>query len=144
MKFLLFEGGVRQNYGMENTHPSGLPGTATRYADIPAFVTKDGSVIRELLHPEHHAICSMSFAEAIVEPGQTTQLHCHHAAEEIYHITRGGGLMRLGDQRFDVSVGDSVVIAPATPHCITATSREPLHILCACHPAYSDADTSLL
>ena len=24
----------------------------TRYADIPAYVTKDGSVIRELLHPE--------------------------------------------------------------------------------------------
>ena len=26
----------------------------TRYADIPAYVTKDGSEIRELLHPSLH------------------------------------------------------------------------------------------
>ncbi len=129
---------------MENNHPSGVPGAATRYADIPAYTTKDDSVIRELLHPDHHAVRSMSFAEAIVEAGQTTHLHRHHVAEELYHITRGTGLMRLGDRTFDVTAGDSVVIAPGTAHCITATGTEPLHILCACHPAYRHADTELL
>jgi hypothetical protein len=28
--------------------------TLTRYADIPAYVTKDGSLIRELMHPALH------------------------------------------------------------------------------------------
>ena len=41
----------------------------TRYADIPAYVTKDGSVIRELLHPDHHGNRQQSLAEATVPPG---------------------------------------------------------------------------
>lgn len=129
---------------MENNHPGGVPDAATRYDEIPAYVTKDDSVIRELLHPDHHAVRSMSFAEAIVEPGQTTQLHRHHVAEEIYHITRGAGLMRLGDHTFSVTAGDSVAIAPGTAHCITASGQARLHILCACHPAYRHDDTELL
>jgi hypothetical protein len=28
--------------------------TLTRYAEIPAYVTKDGSEIRELMHPAMH------------------------------------------------------------------------------------------
>ena len=47
----------------------------THYKDINAFVTKDGSVIRELMHPNVHGNQSMSFAEATVSPGETTHLH---------------------------------------------------------------------
>lgn len=129
---------------METKSTLDLPATATRYADVAEFVTKDGSVIRELLHPQHHPVRTMSFAEAVVEAGATTRLHAHRASEEIYHITQGSGLMQLGNRRFAVAPGDSVVIAPGTPHCITATGAGPLHILCACHPPYSHDDTDLL
>lgn len=129
---------------METKSTLELPAAATRYAEAADFVTKDGSVIRELLHPQLHPVRSMSFAEAIVEPGETTRLHAHRASEEIYHITQGSGLMRLGDQRFAVAPGDSVVIAPGTSHCITATGTARLHLLCACHPPYSHDDTDLL
>jgi mannose-6-phosphate isomerase-like protein (cupin superfamily) len=129
---------------METKSAFDTPAPVTRYADVADFVTKDGSVIRELLHPGHHAVRSMSFAEAVVAAGETTQLHCHRLSEEIYHITRGSGRMRLGDREFAVATGDSVVIAPGTPHCITATGSTPLHILCACHPPYSHEDTHLL
>ena len=47
----------------------------THYKDIEAFVTKDGSVIRELMHPNVHGNCNVSFAEAVVAPGNTTHLH---------------------------------------------------------------------
>jgi len=108
------------------------------------YITKDGSEIRELLHPTQHAVVKQSLAEAVVPPGVTTLRHRHLITEEIYHVTQGCGLMTLGDARFAVMVGDSVVIAPGTPHCIENTGAIPLHVLCCCAPAYSHEDTELL
>ncbi|MBM3340619.1 MAG: cupin domain-containing protein [Betaproteobacteria bacterium] len=116
----------------------------TSYASIEPFTTKDGSQIRELMHPAQQGNRAQSFAEAVVLPGQKTQLHRHRVAEEIYHITQGTGRMRLGAQTFDVGVGDTVCIAPGTPHCIACTSALALKILCACAPAYAHEDTELL
>ncbi len=118
----------------------------TSYQAVPAFVTKDGSTIRELMHPTSHAALgarAQSFAEAIIEPGATTLLHHHKIAEEIYHITAGSGRMVLGDKTFDIATGDTVVIVPGTPHCVTNTGATALKILCACSPAYADEDTVL-
>jgi mannose-6-phosphate isomerase-like protein (cupin superfamily) len=116
----------------------------SRYSAVPSFITKDGSEIRELMHPARHAVHKQSLAEAIVQPGQKTTLHRHDTSEEIYHITRGYGLMTLGDKAFEVATGDTVCIAPGTAHCIENLDDGPLRILCACSPAYSDADTQLL
>ena len=116
----------------------------TRYPDVTAYITKDGSEIRELLHPTQHAVKNQSLAEAIVPPGGKTLLHRHRLTEEIYHVTQGHGLMTLGDAIFAVAPGDSIAIAPGTPHCITNTGNAPLHILCCCAPAYSHDDTELL
>lgn len=116
----------------------------TRYSDIPAYVTKDGSEIRELLHPNPHGARNQSLAEATVHAGDRTQLHRHHRTEEIYHVTAGQGKMTLGDRTFEVNVGDSVLIPPGTPHCIEACGAVPLKILCCCSPAYDHEDTELL
>lgn len=116
----------------------------TRYADRPAYVTKDGSVIRELLHPAEHGNRNQSLAEAIVQAGCRTLLHRHRLTEELYHVTAGSGLMTLGEARFAVGVGDTVLIPPGTPHCIEAVGAAPLHILCCCSPAYAHEDTELL
>ena len=58
----------------------------TRYADLPAYRTLDGSEIRELCHPAVHGNRNQSLAEAIVEPGQSTRLHAHRQSEELYHV----------------------------------------------------------
>lgn len=116
----------------------------TRYADIPAYITKDGSTIRELMHPAVHGNRAQSLAEAIVKPGACTLLHRHALTEELYHITAGAGVMTLGDETFEVRVGDTIHIAPGTPHCITCIGSEPLHILCTCSPPYSHDDTELI
>lgn len=117
---------------------------ATRYADADAYITKDGSTIRELMHPNMHGVRNQSFAEAIVEVGATTARHFHKASEEIYHITQGQGMMHLGHETFAVGLGDTIVIAPGTPHNITNTGDVALKILCACAPAYSHDDTELV
>ena len=116
----------------------------TRYREVPEYQTKDGSLIRELMHPAVHGNQRQSLAEAIVAPGARTHLHRHLLSEELYHVSAGSGTMTLGDRSFPVSVGDTILITPGTPHCIAATGSEPLRILCCCSPAYSHADTELL
>jgi mannose-6-phosphate isomerase-like protein (cupin superfamily) len=116
----------------------------TDYARIEPYLTKDGSVIRELMHPAVHGNRAQSLAEASVAPGTCTALHRHRVTEEIYHITAGRGRMTLGARQFDVAPGDTVCIAPGTAHCIACRGEVPLKILCACTPAYAHEDTELL
>ena len=52
--------------------------------------------------------------------------------------------MTLGDERFAVKAGDTIAIAPGTPHCIANTGDVPLKIICACSPAYSHDDTEVM
>ncbi len=116
----------------------------THYNAITAYKTKDNSIIRELLHPNTHTVFKTSLAEAIIDINSETLLHKHFNTEEIYHITRGSGLMTLADAQFDIKPGDSICIAPGTAHCIKNTGDEPLHLLCICSPAYHHNDTELL
>ena len=111
---------------------------------IAPYLTKDGSEIRELLHPDHHPVRHQSLAEALVLPGQKTQLHRHRASEELYFILQGTGGMTLGLENFQVQAQDTVLIPPDTPHCIENTGTEPLRILCCCAPAYSHQETEII
>jgi mannose-6-phosphate isomerase-like protein (cupin superfamily) len=116
----------------------------SRHADAPPYVTKDGSEIRELMHPSVHGNRAQSLAEATVAPGAETALHRHRVTEELYHVTQGEGLMTLGERVFEVHAGDTVCIPSGTPHRVRNTGAVPLKILCACAPAYSHEDTDLL
>jgi mannose-6-phosphate isomerase-like protein (cupin superfamily) len=116
----------------------------TRYANQPPFETKDGSEIRELMHPAVHGNRHQSLAEARIAPGQVTALHWHHASEELYHVTAGEGLMTLGDDQFPIGPGDTVAIPPRTAHCINNPGPDTLVILCCCSPPYAHEDTELL
>ena len=111
---------------------------------ISPYITKDGSEIRELLHPAHHGARNQSLAEALVPAGCTTLLHRHDVTEEIYHVTRGRGVMTLGAEKFPIGPGDSVLISPGTAHCVANTGETALVILCSCAPAYSHEDPVLL
>ena len=116
----------------------------TRRAEVAAYLTRDNSEIRELMHPARHGNRLQSLAEAVVAPDIRTLLHRHAATEELYHVIAGSGIMTLGDSCFTVSAGDTVLIAPGTPHRIEATGTEPLRFLCCCSPPYSHEDTELL
>lgn len=116
----------------------------TEYGKIQPYTSKDGSIIRELMHPIAHGNTEQSLAEAIVPVGSSTLLHRHLQTEEIYHITEGSGLMILGDDKFEVTVGDSICIPPGTSHQIRNTGTVNLKILCCCAPPYSHDDTELL
>jgi mannose-6-phosphate isomerase-like protein (cupin superfamily) len=114
------------------------------YQDIAPFVAKDGSIIRELMHPAVHDNAHQSLAEAIVPAGKRTIRHRHLQSEELYHFTSGSGLMQLGETSFRVGPGDTVHIRPGTPHALINDSDVELRLLCCSAPPYSDADTELL
>lgn len=116
----------------------------SHYKAIPSYITRDGSEIRELMHPAVQGNKQQSLAEAIIRVGEQTQLHRHLKSEELYHVTAGQGVMQLDDERFAITPGDTVAIPPGTPHAVKNTGNEPLRILCCCAPPYSHDDTELL
>lgn len=108
---------------------------------MPAFVTKDGSEIRELLAYRNSVIRNQSLAEARIAIGASTQEHYHPKAEEIYFITSGQGQIRIDGVNRPVGVGDAIAISPGQKHKIWNTGSETLRFLCCCAPAYEHSDT---
>jgi mannose-6-phosphate isomerase-like protein (cupin superfamily) len=111
---------------------------------VDAFITKDGSEIRELAGTPTGNSVNQSLAEATVPPGAETEEHYHGVSEEIYFFTAGSGVMKLSDEETTVAAGDTVVIPPGTPHKLRNTGGEPLKLLCCCAPPYSHEDTFLV
>ncbi|MGD8309368.1 MAG: cupin domain-containing protein [Chromatiales bacterium] len=111
---------------------------------VEPYVTKDGSVIRELMHPAVQGSRAQSLAEATLPPGRRTLRHRHLLAEELYHVTRGAGIMGLGHERFPIAAGDTVCIPAGTPHDLENTGGADLVVLCCSTPAYSHDDTELV
>ena len=109
--------------------------------DTPAFITKDGSEIRELLAHRNSAVRNQSLAEARVPAGGSTLEHYHANTEEIYYITAGTGRMRIEHETRDVKPGDAIAIPPGLKHKIWNTGNETLKLLCCCAPAYEHSDT---
>src|SRR3954449_5088210 len=101
-----------------------------RLDSVEAFITKDGSEIRELAGTPTGNSVNQSLAEATVPPGAETEEHFHEVCEEIYLFTSGRGRMKLGDEEPDVSAGDTIVILPGTRHKLWNTGPEPLKLLC--------------
>ena len=110
-------------------------------SEVPAFETKDGSEIRELLAYRNSAIRNQSLAEARVPVGGSTLEHFHPRAEEIYFITAGSGKMRIENETRDVKIGDAIAIPPGKRHKLWNTGNETLKLLCCCAPAYEHGDT---
>ncbi len=73
--------------------------------DVPPFITKDGSEIRELLAHRNSAIRHQSLAEARVPAGGSTQEHRHLKTEEIYYITHGRGRIRIEGEVREIKTG---------------------------------------
>jgi mannose-6-phosphate isomerase-like protein (cupin superfamily) len=108
---------------------------------VPAFKTKDGSEIRELLAHRNSAIRNQSLAEARVPIGGSTLEHFHPKTEEIYFITAGSGKMRIENETREVKIGDAIAIPPGLKHKIWNTGEDVLKLLCCCAPAYEHSDT---
>ena len=110
---------------------------------VPAFTTKDGSEIRELLAHRNSCVRNQTLAEARLPAGGSTTPHHHAKTEEIYYILDGRGLMQVGQETSAIGPGDAVAIPPGASHQITNTGSGLLRFLCCCAPGYEHDDTVL-
>lgn len=113
-------------------------------AEVPAFTTKDGSEIRELLAHRNSCIVNQSLAEARLPVGASTAPHYHPLCEEIYYLLAGRGRMQIENEIRSVAPGDAIAIPPGERHQITNTGDETLRFLCCCAPAYEHEDTVMV
>ena len=110
---------------------------------VNPYITKDGSEIFELFHPNNSTVENMSLAIARIESGKATIKHKHINSREIYYILKGKGRMHLESESTIVKEGNCIFIPPGSSHWIENTGNEELLILCASSPAYSHEDTIL-
>ena len=111
-----------------------------------AYLTKDLSLVRELLHPAaaelRHLDLGMSLAEAVVEESALTASHRHEGFDEIYYCLEGAGVLYLGGEEHEFFPHSFYLIPRGTPHHLKAITR--LRLLCVCAPGYTHEDTIVL
>jgi mannose-6-phosphate isomerase-like protein (cupin superfamily) len=110
---------------------------------VPAFITKDGSEIRELLAHRNSCIRNQTLAEARLHVGAATTPHYHPKTEEIYYILEGRGRMTVGQETAEVGPGDAVAIPPGARHQMVNIGDVTMRFLCCCAPGYEHEDTVL-
>ena len=113
------------------------------YREIEPFVTLDGSQIREWAGKVAMPACNQSLAEATIPVGGATTQHYHLLSEELYLVSAGHGRLVIDGEQRMIGEGDCALIPPGARHKLFNAGNDPLRVLCACSPAYSDEDTCL-
>jgi len=107
-----------------------------RLEDCQEFIAGDGSLLRELLHPDKADLqIRYSLAYAKVAPGQTTKPHKLRASE-VYYILAGYGLMHIDEETLQVGPDCAIYIPPHSRQYIENTGNSDLKFLCIVDPAW--------
>ncbi|MBN1359910.1 MAG: cupin domain-containing protein [Sedimentisphaerales bacterium] len=113
-------------------------------SDCQEFNAGDGSLLRELLHPDKAPLeIRYSLAHATVPPGQATKPHRLGSAE-VYYIIQGFGEMAIDNEREPVEPGCTVYIPPGATQWIDNTGDHELGFLCIVDPAWQPQDEEVL
>ncbi len=111
--------------------------------DCEEFVAGDGTLLRELLHPDKQPLeLRYSLAHAIVPVGQTSIPHAL-SASEVYYILAGRGEMHINNEAQFVEPGDAIYIPPNARQFIRNHGAEPLVFICIVEPAWRSEDETI-
>jgi mannose-6-phosphate isomerase-like protein (cupin superfamily) len=115
-----------------------------RLKDCREFTADDGSILRELLHPEKADLqIRYSLACAKVAAGQKTKPHKLKSCE-VYYITAGSGLMHIDKKSFEAGPESAIYIPPGARQYIENTGDSDLEFLCIVEPAWREEDEEIL
>jgi mannose-6-phosphate isomerase-like protein (cupin superfamily) len=87
----------------------------------------------EEFSPHHHVHKSLTATSrsdisiACWEPGQTSPIHHHPGADEIYHVIDGTGLFNDGLKEQRLGPGSTVIFPAGEAHQVTALTRMVLY-----------------
>ena len=65
--------------------------------------------------------------------------HMHKKMEEVYYITKGEGIVVIGEEEFEVCEGDTIPIPKNTWHQLKLKS-EPFELIIVIHPKFDETD----
>ena len=83
--------------------------------------------------PEHHVYKTLaetrysSISVVGWEPGQTSPIHSHPTADEIYHVLEGEGLFNDGRREVKLRPGDTVIFPAGEVHLVKCVTRMVLY-----------------
>lgn len=83
--------------------------------------------------PEHHVYKFLaetphsSISVVGWEPGQTSPIHSHPGADEIYHVLEGEGLFNDGRKEVRLGPGDTVIFPAGEVHRVRSITRMVLY-----------------
>jgi mannose-6-phosphate isomerase-like protein (cupin superfamily) len=107
------------------------------------FTAGDGTLLRELLHPDKQPInLRYSLAHAIVPIGEVSTPHSL-TTSEVYYLLEGQGEMHLDGEQQIVEPGDAVYIPPNAKQFIRNTGDIPLVFICIVDPAWRKEDETI-
>tara|TARA_R110001583_G_scaffold3753_1_gene23019 strand:- start:121 stop:579 length:459 start_codon:yes stop_codon:yes gene_type:complete len=88
--------------------------------DNETYIVKDNKQLNNLV-----------VSSTLLKPAKETKGHSHIGQEEVYHFIRGDGEMTLGEETFEVSEGDVVLIPDGVFHKVSNTSKDfALYFVC--------------
>lgn len=64
------------------------------------------------------------FEQTSLSQGKGTPLHVHPKQDEIFHVIEGDYYFKVGDDKYDLTVGDSIFLPRAVPHAWTQKSEK--------------------
>lgn len=106
----------------------------------PQFVSNDGCLIREVLHPGRGGPpLPYSLALAEVAPGARTYRH-RLKQPEVYYMLAGHGRMHVDAETRDVGPGDAIYIPPAADQWIENCGDVQLKFLALVSPPWRAED----
>ena len=64
------------------------------------------------------------FEQTSLSPGKGTPLHVHNSQDEIFYVIEGAYYFQVGNEKYHISVGDSIFLPRKVPHAWTQVSEK--------------------
>lgn len=109
------------------------------YSESPQHA-RGGQISYLLLTQGQFGSRNLSITWVECEPGSEQEIHAHPHEEQVYVITHGRGMMRVGREEQVVEAGTMVFTPPGLPHAIRNTGSEKLIYVSATAPPFDPAD----
>ena len=94
---------------------------------VPLWEAPDGSrQVQDLIHSESCGADGICAGLWWLHPGEECETDIHPDAAEIYYVVSGKGILRLGDETYEVRKGMTVYIPMGVEHQTRNTGDEDL------------------
>jgi len=92
-------------------------------SDLSGIIVKDNDTY---ILEDNNSLSRLTVSKTILHKNQETTGHLHEKVEEIYHFTSGDGTIEVGQNAYNVSPGDIVLIPDGAFHKVYNNGNEDL------------------